>query len=213
MFAAVAMAQSTEETRYYLNGVYVCPHPTKGAMLVATDGHRMMVAHDELGSVQKPAICGMPKGAIALKFNQPTVQPSVEVDTDGIATVATYRSERSVYIDGTYPDWAAVIRPVLELGKKRFYGKEIYAPASFNGDYLAAFGKIAKVLRDCKDSVAVRVITFNEHDPALILFPYVTNAFGILMPMRASVPGNAIPGFMKDVLEPPRARAAKRKAA
>ena len=43
---AVAFAMSTEETRYYLNGVYMHPTPDgTGIRLVATDGHRL-AQHD-----------------------------------------------------------------------------------------------------------------------------------------------------------------------
>lgn len=212
LFAAVAQVQSTEETRYYLIGVYVCPHPLKGALMVATDGHRMMVAHDPDGECSKPAICSLPKEALSLKFKEPTVALKIEIDLDGIATLATFRSDKSVFVDGTYPDWVAVLRPTLELARRRFHGKEVNAPASFNGDYLGSFGKIAKILVSQKTSVAVRVVSFTESDPALILFPREPHAFGVLMPMRAAVEGNALPLFMKEVLEPPTLRKSKRKA-
>lgn len=40
---------SKEETRYYLRGVHIEGHPVQGAVLVATDGHMMAVAHDPDG--------------------------------------------------------------------------------------------------------------------------------------------------------------------
>lgn len=49
LFRAVSVAVSTEETRYYLNGVNVEQHPVKGVILTATDGHRLLCAHDENG--------------------------------------------------------------------------------------------------------------------------------------------------------------------
>jgi hypothetical protein len=210
LFAACAAVQSTEEVRYYLNGVYIQPHPEKGALMCATDGHRMMVAHDDTGICTKPAIIAMPKEGLALKFKEPTVEPKISIDADGIASVATFRSEKSTFIDGTFPNWPMVIRPVLANAKKRFYGKEILGSAEFNGNYLGSFGRIAAALKGDKRA-PVRVVAHTESDPAIILFPNDARVFGILMPMRASNNGNALPLFMKEVLEP--SRKTKRKAA
>jgi DNA polymerase III sliding clamp (beta) subunit (PCNA family) len=65
LFRIVYSCVSTEETRYYLNGVHVEPHPVKGAILVATDGHRMLIAHDKDGSCSGPIIVQMPRFALA----------------------------------------------------------------------------------------------------------------------------------------------------
>ena len=35
------------DARYYLEGIYIEPHEADGAYLVATDGHRLCVIHDE----------------------------------------------------------------------------------------------------------------------------------------------------------------------
>jgi hypothetical protein len=37
---------SKEETRYYLRGIHIEPHPRTGAILVATDGHTMSCIHN-----------------------------------------------------------------------------------------------------------------------------------------------------------------------
>lgn len=47
LFRIAYSCVSTEETRYYLNGVHLEPHPCGGAFMVATDGHRLIVVHDE----------------------------------------------------------------------------------------------------------------------------------------------------------------------
>ena len=59
LFKLVHAAISKEETRYYLNGVFIEPHPVGGAVLVATDGHRMLVAHDEKGEVSGSGDLGL----------------------------------------------------------------------------------------------------------------------------------------------------------
>lgn len=56
-----AIAVSTEETRYYLNGVHVEPNRNGGVNLVATDGHRMMVVYDQHGFTSEPMIVRIPQ--------------------------------------------------------------------------------------------------------------------------------------------------------
>jgi hypothetical protein len=47
---ACALFESTEETRYYLKGTHVMPHPDgTGAVLAATDGQTMLVIHEAEG--------------------------------------------------------------------------------------------------------------------------------------------------------------------
>lgn len=197
LFRAAAECQSTEETRYYLNGVYVHAHPEKGALLVATDGHRLLIAHDEAGACSKPGIVAIDKSIFANKsFEANKPDARITVDADGIASVGTYRGTKSALIDGTFPDYATVVRPVLALAKA---GKR--AAATFSHAYIAAFCKIAALLKTGDKFAPMRLVSFTENDPALIRFGSTDNVFGILMPMR-SIISNEIPLFMKPVLEP-----------
>lgn len=59
-YATVMLAQSTEETRYYLNGVLVEPNPAGGVNLVATDGHVLIAVHDKTGETNGSWICPVP---------------------------------------------------------------------------------------------------------------------------------------------------------
>lgn len=203
MFRIAAECQSTEETRYYLNGVYIHPHPDEGALLVATDGHRLIVIHDKAGKCSKPGIVAIDKKVLGNKlFHSDDDDARVTVDDEGIASVGVFRGQKTSLIDGTFPDYAAVVRPVLASAKE-----QKYAPASFNQSYLSAFGKIASMFGHDK-SASMRLISFAEADPALIRFGSIDHAFGILMPMRAGI-SNEIPLFMKPILEPVAPPAAK----
>jgi hypothetical protein len=209
LFRAADVCRSHEETRYYLNGVYISPHPEKGVLLTATDGHRLICLHDEEGECSAPRIvCIHPKAidqrAVtayrkAMSSGSPKVVPKIHIviDDDGIATVGTYRSLKSCFIDGTYPDWSRVVNPVLAKAKD---GK--YVPASYNQKYIAEFGQIATLLSpDNNRNASIRIVSFDEADPSLIRFGSVDNAFGIVMPMRAVI-SNDLPVFMKPILEP-----------
>jgi DNA polymerase-3 subunit beta len=124
-------AISTEETRYYLNGIYLHTAGTGNNMLlraVATDGHR-------LAQVELPAPAGaegMP-GVIVPRKTVNEVQRLIE-DVNGEVAVELSQAKirftlgsvvlTSKLIDGTFPDYGRVI-PVgndkmLEVDKKEF---------------------------------------------------------------------------------------------
>lgn len=200
MFYAALVCVSTEEKRYYLKGVHVEPHPEKGAVLVATDGHRMVVLHDEAGYAGRKAIIPADKELIAVlaRVTKPADDDArLRVDKDGIVSIeaASYRAAKNTLIDGTFPDWADVIRPVLAA----FRRKEV-AWASFNPRYLADFGKVADRLAINRDS-AIRVAAPDPGSAALILFEGDRSVFGVLMPMRGSANTNTgVPIFMRPIL-------------
>src|SRR3954469_23722755 len=124
-------AISTEETRYYLNGIYLHPAGTGKAQnlrAVATDGHR-------LAQVELPlpaGASGMP-GIIVPRKTVGEVQRLIE-DSEAEITVELSQGKirftigdtvlTSKLIDGTFPDYARVI-PVandkeLTVDKKEF---------------------------------------------------------------------------------------------
>jgi len=124
-------AISTEETRYYLNGIYLHPaggnkEPTLRA--VATDGHRLaqvelplpegatgmpgvIVPRKTVGEVQRLTESG--QGEVSIELSQGKIRFSVG---DVVLT--------SKLIDGTFPDYARVIPAnndkILEVDKKDF---------------------------------------------------------------------------------------------
>jgi DNA polymerase-3 subunit beta len=109
-------AISTEETRYYLNGIYLHTAGTaKSSMLraVATDGHRL--AQVELPLPQGAA--GMP-GIIVPRKTVGEVQRLIETGEGDVAIELSAGKIRfsfgnvvltSKLIDGTFPDYARVI--------------------------------------------------------------------------------------------------------
>ena len=124
-------AISTEETRYYLNGIYlhVAGTPKSGTLrAVATDGHRL--AQVELPLPQGAA--GMP-GIIVPRKTVGEVQRLIETGEGDVAVELSSAKIRftignvvltSKLIDGTFPDYARVI-PVnndknLVVDKKDF---------------------------------------------------------------------------------------------
>ena len=109
-------AMSTEETRYYLNGLYlhaVCEQDVEILRTVASDGHRL--ARMEVPLPEGAA--GMP-GVIVPRKTIEEMRPLVEESTDDITvslseTKIRFEFDKTVLIskliDGTFPDYERVI--------------------------------------------------------------------------------------------------------
>jgi len=103
LFAPVAFAISTEETRYYLNGVFF-KGTAEEYTAVATDGHRLS-RHVQPGGypfngiiVPRKTVGLLPKGVV-----------QVAVSETKIRIVAGDLTLTSKLIDGTFPDYERVI--------------------------------------------------------------------------------------------------------
>lgn len=103
LFAPVAFAISTEETRYYLNGVFFRGYDDK-TVAVATDGHRLgrhivgETAPFEGVIVPRKTVSLLPKGTVTVSVSTNRIQIS---SADFVMT--------SKLIDGTFPDYERVI--------------------------------------------------------------------------------------------------------
>jgi DNA polymerase-3 subunit beta len=124
-------AISTEETRYYLNGIYVHAGEADGVRVlraVATDGHRLARVEEPLpeGAASMPGVIVPRKTINELRKLVDEVTSDVEIalsDTRIQFTVGAIRLT-SKLIDGTFPEYERVIPrdndKVLRVGKKDF---------------------------------------------------------------------------------------------
>ncbi len=189
---------SSEETRYYLNGVYIEPHPDGGALLVATDGHTMAVIRDANARIDGDQgwICGLPKHPFDAKLkrrdaghlhfvgrtayltesimagavSEPGFDPTLI--TEFHMAIAFARP-----IDGTFPEWRRVI-PNEGPGTAESY--------DINGKYLARFNKAISVLREDNGAAPVKLFTpaAGTGNPIILRCADAPDFFGIQMPMR-----------------------------
>lgn len=171
--AAVAVAQSIEETRYYLCGVFFT-----GRMAVATNGHIMTVANDMTHFENDEGIYPISKKAQTTM--KKTQAESVKID-DGVLTVvddmeSVLHMEPCEPIDGTFPDWRRVI-PNTETELTSNHG-------TFNHVYFAKIAETAKILS--KSETGVKIL--GEDPTKSHLVNYTDNeVFSILMPMRDTI--------------------------
>lgn len=106
---------SAEETRYYLNGIYLQPHPERGTLRsVATDGHRMAIIDGPIPSVE-----GL--NAILPTVFVRALSSLIDPKTNDGAVLSFHQARplaravcgpltiESKLIDGTFPDYTKVI--------------------------------------------------------------------------------------------------------
>ena len=109
-------AISTEETRYYLNGIYLHVHEAGGQLklrAVATDGHRLARAEMEApaGAEGMPGVIIPRKTVSELQklVDDPDVKVTVELSETKMRFTIGSVVLTSKLIDGTFPDYERVI--------------------------------------------------------------------------------------------------------
>ena len=115
LFDKSKFAVSTEETRYYLNGVYLHVADEDGQKLraVATDGHRLARIDTDLpeGAAEAPGVIVPRKtvGELRKLLEDDDAEIAVSVSETKIRFSAGDLVLTSKVIDGTFPDYSRVI--------------------------------------------------------------------------------------------------------
>ncbi len=116
LFDKSKFAISTEETRYYLNGVYMHVSDIDGKQVlrcVATDGHRLARIDSELpeGAASMPGVIVPRKtvGELRKLLDDDEAQIAVSVSETKIRFASPGITLTSKVIDGTFPDYTRVI--------------------------------------------------------------------------------------------------------
>jgi len=152
---------STEETRYYLNGV--CWHRGPlGSRFVATDGHRLACCRVSSDPVDEVARI-IPRKAIFL-ISKHMAGLDVRVHEreggaalSGLAFETDGLSIRTKLIDGTYPEFDKIVAPCVEKAGA-------FAIALKRPDVSAALARLGVFGRDIG-----RAVRFDEQDGRLVL--------------------------------------------
>lgn len=175
---AVLVAVSTEETRYYLNGINL-EFTLDGVVMAATDGHRMIIlrqAYGEHAATGAHASVIVPRDLVAkLKVRHKVVEETtLTIADDGRLTFEhAGESFGGSRVDGTFPDYRRVVPQDLN-------GEA----AQYDPIYLADFAKARKELGG--DRTTSPVVRYNGDSPAVVDFAWGTGfqAIGVLMPIR-----------------------------
>lgn len=217
---------STEETRYYLNGIGVHLLP-QGARLVATDGcilgvfrdHEAHGTHDGIAIVSRLAIVDAFKAARKeARYNDPSNYWLVVDDTGmGSAVLAPsaasavsgrcsdeecpvlWRSLKSVLIDGSFPDYTrAIPSRAFDVAPSRY------------GWNPALIGRFADVLGNGtkKSACSISLVSGSAdgNSPWFALSAAAPDFVGVVMPMRNGADNSAtLVAAARDVLDRPAA--------
>ena len=110
---ATRFAISTEETRYYLNGIYIHKAESGELCAVATDGHRLAMTRQALpsGAAQMPSIILPRKAVSELRKLLDDFDGDVRIGLSETRAEFRFGVVRltSKLIDGTFPDYTRVI--------------------------------------------------------------------------------------------------------
>lgn len=201
---------SKEETRYYLSG-FCLEASNTGWQIIATNGHILGCFHDETAIMDQGmngTIWKLP--AHILKECKPAKRDDGErflvweaTDRSSVFTVAvvlgdcvqsalarweqrhleSIKVEATVTpIDGTFPDWRRVV-PQSPFGP---------VDESYNFDLLVPFSEI-------DDGKQIK-LSGGDHNSALLVRNNRPDFFGVLMPMRNTVP-DGLPDWLNPVNE------------
>lgn len=207
LFRRALTCASTEATRYYLHGVQIEPCPDGGALLIATDGHVMIVLRDPDAHVTGSAIvhptmilkslsAKLPRGC-ADRFLAVRDDAAVLVNGDGpgaldnltapSGAVEAFQPAGAI-IDGSFPSWRRAVP-----------GAGGAAPAAFEDTFNADLAlRLAKALCDGKAPV-LRIQGFGQGQPGLVRGCGSIQGFGVLMPFRdPEEPLTAAPSWARD---------------
>lgn len=198
LFRIAHICASTEETRYYLQGVFVTPARAGGAHLVATDGHSMLVVYDayatdipERGVIlkaDKKALTQMKRGkrmhkrTLTAELAEGEFLATLTDWTEGAESKpSTVAGVMLTNVEGAFPDWGRVLPIPGDAGP---------IPPQFNAAVLSklldAATELGKLYQ--KRDVLVRVSAANPGDPAAVSFGIDMPAFAVAMPFRGSGP-------------------------
>ena len=166
-FAAINLFQANNDVRYYLNGVYIEPHPDKGAIIVATNGHVVGIMHDPDGFCAKPIIVGdITKPLISACRSKGMIRgipPTGLYITDGGAIVdcgdlhhgkiepfskCVMHLSRITLIDAVFPKWRDVL-PIVRQTEM--------ASTLVQAQYLTLFEAVVKALAIQRTSDGIRM--------------------------------------------------------
>lgn len=177
---------STEQTRYYLQGVYVERCQTNGGVqLVATNGHQMFVAYDPTGYTDENKVIRLTDAAMKECKSRDlgrriSIEGKIAYIEDAQATRLAISQD--CIVDGTFPDWLRVV--------PKFNSNPSFV--SYNAAQMIDFCWAARELATLrgaskKEKVSIQFVgTIGE--PQFVLFNNQTSqsppAFGIFMPME-----------------------------
>lgn len=191
-FIKVNAFKSKEDSRFYLQGVYITP-ATRGVYLIATCGHKLALWHDKTGTIEgKPQIIRVDKNLIS-SLKKDKITENIQITENEIALVditwswlqqkpfkevtkkSSFNELSGFFIDGTFPDWERTFPS--RSGK----GQLIPIPIpsiSVNAKYINEFALGERT------TASVNFTFYGEKSPVVIRNYKFPEFLGLLMPIK-----------------------------
>lgn len=187
LFARVAVAQSSDPGRYYLQGVCIQPHPRgEGVTLTATDGHCLLTAHDPKADPATLPAAGIivNLGKDGLKAARKGQTVTIDPATGDASVDNAWRSASTTIVDGAFPDWRRILPQGDQVATGAAFDVKILSRL---GDALCDWRKSAHGLTmRGADDASPHVIACGSPDAAI---------FAVCVPMRIA-PTAATPAWL-----------------
>jgi len=172
-FIKVDAFKSKDDSRYYLQGVYITP-ATEGVYLIATCGHKLALWHDKTGTIEgKPQIIRVDKNLIS-SLKKDKITENIQITENEIALVdinqinkSSFNELSGFFIEGAFPDW------------KRTFPTEnpsAIPSISVNAKYMTEFALGERT------TASVNFTFYGEKSPVLIRNYKFPEFLGLLMP-------------------------------
>lgn len=180
--AACAFVADPKDPRWYLRYVRIEPCPGGGALLVATNGHRLISIRDENGVCETPFLAFGRNRSLIAECKKESID-SLFLTRDGMAMIAisapdgpicdrvSFLSRNPTEDESLYPDW-----------RSRAVGEELSSidgPISVNPKYLGGFEQSVKLIYGAR----YPQITIQRCSGGRILVRSGDDIFGIVMEM------------------------------
>lgn len=203
---------SDEETRYYLNGIYIEPHPLGGVVMVATDGYLLGAVWDPDGVTDRPWICTVPP-LLAAACRKQKARDNLDVarhlhfighvgyvtnelfadgDDPEMINVAHLATAYAPPIDGDYPEWRRVLPAWPEAAPPK--------PVGINPGFLPKFVAAAKTA-EFRDGRITLFPAAESSRPVIVRIDQAPEFLGLWMPTRCALPepdqADGLPGWLR----------------
>lgn len=201
---------STEQTRYYLNGVHLRPLPDGGVLLTATNGHIMFCAADRGGAVSAPCTVrpsdGLLRAISSPEFGWAIARPaavkararltaSLGTDEDAMTLATVSAALKPVRGHGDEVERAVGAGLLYNTGgtypdANRVVPDEMEPGAGWIGaHYVSLLARTAvdlAVAAGGSKKGAHLAFAVEAAAPGLVTFPGDIPAFAVIMPMRGA---------------------------
>jgi hypothetical protein len=176
-YAEAGLFVTKEQSRYSLYSLRIEPHPEKGVVVVATDGHTMGVFYDRGGECDADGVTLIFNSLLSEMCNS---EKTLEVNDDGSASVLTKGYEIARFSDiqtnGKFPTWRDVLPNKNDVERN-----------DYNPEYLERCAKAGRAsyphLAIWSGTDGKQVTNINERAAVVTVYER-DDCFFLVMPMR-----------------------------